>query len=213
MAQVSVKNFSGDVVETLSLDDSVFGLNRKDALIHQVYVAQQANERQVLAHTKTRAERAGSGRKPWKQKGTGRARVGSVRSPIWRKGGVTFGPTNERNFSQKVNKKMNTQAIKMVLSGKVVEERMIVINEFDLKEVKTKAVVAGLKNLSVKGSVLMAYHKEEQVAMRAGRNIPRVDVTLVDNLNVSDMLDHGFLIISKTGVQFLEKKYAAKKAA
>src|SRR3989339_2196997 len=117
--KIEVYNLAGKKIEDIEASDAVFGLPGNDELLHQVYVAISANQRQVLAHTKTRGERAGSGKKPWRQKGTGRARVGSVRTPVWKKGGVVFGPRKDRNFSQKINQKMKAQAIRMVLAEKL----------------------------------------------------------------------------------------------
>jgi large subunit ribosomal protein L4 len=210
---VEVKNIEGKKVEELKLSPEVFGMERNDALIHQVYLVHEANCRQVIAHTKTRGERAGSGRKPWKQKGTGRARVGSVRSPIWRKGGVTFGPTNERNFSKRINKKMNQQAIKMVLSGKLADKELVVVDTYSLKDNKTKEMAVALKNLEIKGRCLMAFTGTESKAMLASRNLEKAENIMVDKLNVLDMLNRKYLVISKEGVAYLEDKYGKQNEA
>ena len=138
----------------IELPEIVFGVQKNDALLHQVYVAQYANRRQVLAHTKDRAERAGSGKKPWRQKGTGRARVGSVRSPIWRKGGVIFGPTKDRNFKKDVSKKMNRKALAVALSGKLADKEIVIVDSLKMKEAKTKLMNKSLEALKLKGSLL-----------------------------------------------------------
>lgn len=213
MIKVDVKNFSGEKAGELELSEDVFGVKRKDSVIHQVYVSQYANQREILAHTKTRAERAGSGRKPWKQKGTGRARVGSVRSPLWRKGGITFGPTLLRNFKKKVNKKMNLLAIRMVLSGKLADKELVIIDKYDISDNKTKALAKGLANLKIKGSAIVAFGKEEKEKMLASRNISKVGHAFIENLNVYDMLNSKYLVLSQEGVKFLEEKYKPVKVA
>lgn len=207
MITVKVYNLEGKEVEKLKLDDSVFGLSANDDLLHQVYVSLASNRRQVLAHTKTRGERAGSGIKPWRQKGTGRARVGSVRTPVWRKGGVAFGPTSDRNFKKKINKKMNSKAITITLSGKLRDSQMLVINKLELKEKKTKKMAEALKNLKVKGSVLFGFSAKEKDLQLTSRNLPRVKNILTSQLNVLDILNNKNLILSKESVKYLEKKY------
>lgn len=210
MIKVEVKNLEGKKVEDLQLSDDVFGLQVKDEILHNVFVAGYANKREVLAHTKNRAERAGSGIKPWKQKGTGRARVGSVRSPIWRKGGITFGPRNERNFSKKVNRKEKRLAVKMALSGKISDGQISVVEKLILDENKTKIMAKALENLGLKGKMLMAYLPDEKKAALASRNIQGVQNILADNLNVFDILSNKYLVLSKEAVKMIEKKYSKK---
>ncbi|MEK7598375.1 MAG: 50S ribosomal protein L4 [Patescibacteria group bacterium] len=207
MPSAIVYNWEGEKSEELKLDDSVFGLPENDDLVHQVYVALMANKRQVLADTKNRRERAGSGIKPWRQKGTGRARVGSVRTPIWRKGGVVFGPTSDRNFKKKVNKKMNAKAIAVVLSGKLRDKEVIVIDKFNLKEKKTKKMAEGLKKFNLKGSILLSFSSEEKDLRVASRNLPKVKNILTNQLNVLDLLNNKNVIFSKESVKYLENKY------
>jgi large subunit ribosomal protein L4 len=211
MTKVPVYNLEGKVTGELKLDDSVFGLPKNNDLINQVYVALRANARQALAHTKTRGERAGSGIKPWRQKGTGRARVGSVRTPIWRKGGIVFGPRNNRNFSKKVNRKMNAKAVGVVLSGKLKDKELIVVDQIDFKEQKTRVVAAALEKLKLKGRTLMAFSDKEKNIMRLSRNIRNVNNILISQLNVLDMLNHKNLMLSQDSVKYLETKYAKKK--
>ncbi len=202
-----VYNLKGDKIKDIELSESVFGLELNDALLHQVYVSQYANRRRVLAHTKDRAERSGSGRKPWRQKGTGRARVGSIRSPIWRKGGVVFGPTKDRNFKKKITKKMNQKALAVALSGKLAEKEMVVVDSLKIEEIKTKLMAKALQSLNLKGSVLVAFSKDEKIYQRASRNIPEIDNIDVENLNVFDVLNHKYLVLSEEGVKMIEKKY------
>lgn len=206
MTKVKVYNLEGKEMEDLKLDDSVFGVPANNDLVHQVYVSLSANRRQILADTKTRGERAGSGIKPWRQKGTGRARVGSVRSPIWRKGGVIFGPTSERNFKKKINKKMNAKAIAITLSGKVRDNQLLVVDSFVLKERKTKKIAEALKNLKLKGSVLIGLSQKETETSLACRNMPNVMSISSRQLNVLEILNNKNLIISKESVKLLENK-------
>ena len=197
MLKVEVKDLKGTKQEELELNQDVFGVEIKDELIHQVYVSQASNQRQVIAHTKTRGERMGSGKKPWKQKGTGRARVGTVRNPIWRKGGVVFGPRNDRNFKKKINKKMNQSAIKMVLSGKLKDQELIVLADNNFAEKKTKNAKELLNKLGVKGSVLWAFDKNELENQKVSRNLEKVDNIFVDQINVYDMLNAKYLILTQ----------------
>jgi large subunit ribosomal protein L4 len=208
--KISVYNTAGQEVEKMELSEAVFGVKKNDDLIHQAMVAIESNQRQVLAHTKNRGERAGSGIKPWRQKGTGRARVGSVRNPLWKKGGVAFGPRKDRNFSKKINKKMNTKAIQMVLSAKLKDQEFIVLDKLDLSEKKTKAIAEILKNLKINGKILMAFFGEEKDLRIASRNIKNIQNILVGQLNVLEMLRNKFLLMTKDSVKYLENKYNKK---
>jgi len=210
MAKIKVYNLEGKVISDLELSDSVFGLPANDDLVHQVYVSLTANCRQVLADTKTRGERSGSGVKPWKQKGTGRARVGSVRTPVWRKGGVVFGPTSDRNFKKKINKKMNSKAILTVLSGKLRDKELTVVDRIELKENKTKEMAKAIINLDIKGRILMGFSEAEKKFTVASQNLPKVENIFVGQLNVLDLIKNKNLIISKESVEYLEKKYNQK---
>jgi len=207
MAKVKLYNTDGKEVKEIELVDSVFGLPANDELVHQVFVSLGANQRQVLAHTKTRGERSGSGIKPWKQKGTGRARVGSSRTPTWRGGGVAFGPTNERNFKKKINKRMNAKAIATVLSAKLRDGEMIVLDKLALKEKKTKEMAQVLKNLKLKGRMLIGFATDEKDMRAYSRNIDKVNNILVEKLNVLDMLNNKNLILTQNSVKYLEEKY------
>ncbi len=207
MLKVEVKKLNGEKAEELELNQDVFGVEIKDELIHQIYVAQASNKRQVLAHTKNRSERKCSGKKPWKQKGTGRARAGTASSPIWRKGGVVFGPTNERNFKKKINKKMNQVAIKMALSGKLKDSELIVLADNNFSENKTKQAQATLIALGIKGSVLWAFDKNELGNKVASQNLEKVNNIFVENINVYDMLNNKYLLVTKEGIKNLEEKY------
>jgi len=207
MMKYTVYNLKGDKIKEVNLPEDIFGLSANDALLHQVYVSQYANQRQVLAHTKDRSERAGSGKKPWKQKGTGRARVGSVRTPVWRKGGIVFGPTKDRNFKKDVPKKMNKKALAIALSGKVRDKELFLVESLKMSAVKTKMMKEALERLKINKTGLIAFSKDEKPAMRASRNLPKIDNIDVINLNVFDILNHKYLILSEEGVRILEQKY------
>ena len=211
MAKVSVYNLKGEITGELKLDDSIFGLPANNELVNQVYVALRANHRQVLAHTKTRGDRAGSGIKPWRQKGTGRARVGSVRTPVWRKGGIAFGPRKDRNFTKKVNRKMNAKAIATVISGKLKDHELIVIDKLDFKDKKTKQMSAALKNLKLKGKILMIFSDSEKSLMLLSRNLKSVSNILTNKLNVLEMLNSKNLVLSQESIKYLEAKYKKTK--
>lgn len=205
--KISVYNLEGKKVKDIDLSQDVFGVDSNNALLHQVYVARQANKRKAIAHAKDRSEVVGSNKKPWKQKGTGRARTGSVKNPIWRSGGVVFGPTRDRNFSKKVNRKSNKKAIKIALSEKAGNKNIVVVDNFDIKEKKTKEFARGLKNLKLSGKVLINLEEKEKDAYRFIRNIKGVKCIPVSGLNVLDILNYKNLVISENGVRFLEKKY------
>jgi large subunit ribosomal protein L4 len=211
MIKFPVYNLKGEKVKEIELSEMVFGAKRNDALLHQIFVSQYANRRKILAHTKDRAERAGSGIKPWRQKGTGRARVGSVRTPVWRKGGIVFGPTKDRNFKKDVPKKMGQKALAVVLSSKVADKELFLIDSLDMKEVKTKKMQEAVKNLKIKGSLLIGFSGKEQDAKRASRNLPKVLNADAVSLNVFDLLNHKYLLMSEEGVRVLEKKFEAKR--
>ena len=207
MIKLPVYNLAGKEVRSVELDERVFALPKNDALLHEVYIALSANERGVYAHTKGRGERKGSWKKPWKQKHTGRARAGSVRSPLWRKGGVVFGPKKDRNFSKKINRKARQKAVRLALSEKVRSETIRIVDSLALPEWKTKRIAAMLSSFSMTGkSAVLAFAKEEVGLDRASRNIPKVSPVSVNTLNTKELLDHQFLLMSTTAVADLEKR-------
>lgn len=207
MITLPVYNLEGKKVSSIELNESVFALPKNDALLHEVYVSLSANERGVFAHTKGRGERSGSGKKPWKQKHTGRARAGSVRSPLWRKGGIIFGPKKDRNFSKKINRKVRQKAIKIALSEKVRSDALRIVDSFSLSEWKTKAVATALSALSVSGkSAIIAFSQGESGIDRASRNIPKVLPLPIHTMNTKDLLDHQILLLSSGAVADLEKR-------
>lgn len=208
MAKVAVYNNLAKETGSMELNDTVFGIKSKMPVIHQVYVALTANLREPWAHTKNRGEVRGGGKKPWKQKGTGRARHGSIRSPIWRGGGITFGPLNVRNYKQKVNEKMNKQAVRMCLSDKIIENKFIVLEDLT-SDGKTK-VMAQLRDAlpGSKKTALWLLPKKDDMVKRATRNLEKLDLKLASDVNVVDLLHHQYIIITKAGVNVLEKRLA-----
>jgi large subunit ribosomal protein L4 len=211
MASAKVYNFTGTETGDITLSDAVFALPANDTLLHQVAVAIAANQRVSIAHTKDRSERAGSGRKPWKQKGTGRARSGSVRSPLWRKGGVTFGPTSDRNFSQKVNQKMRRKATAIALSEKLRSGKLVIVEAFDFSDKKTKLFASGLEALKLTGKgVLVSFTSEEKSFEGMTRNIPRVEHALAENISVADLLNREYVLVTRAGIAQLEARLTSE---
>ena len=209
MAKVSVYNTSGKTVGEIELSDKLFALPSNDTLLHQVYVVLSGNLRQVIAHTKDRSERAGSGVKPWKQKGTGRARIGSVRAPHWRKGGVVFGPSNTRNFVRELNRKMRQKAVLIALSEKIRSGKLLVVDTFTFETQKTKQFASFLASLKIaKRGLLVALDIAEKDTERMSRNVEKVINTLAVDVNVKQLLDKEYLLISKQGLETLEKRFA-----
>ncbi len=195
----------------LKLNEAIFGLPWNADLVHQAVRVALANKRQVLASTKTREEVSGGGRKPWRQKGTGRARHGSIRSPLWKGGGVTFGPTSERNFKLKINKKMARKAFLTALSAKAKDGELLVLDGLKLSAPKTKEMAKIMKNFSqVKNGLLALAEKSEDIK-RAGRNLPNLNIINIDNLNILDILKYKYLIFTKEGIEHLSKKYGTVK--
>lgn len=213
--KVKVYNQEAVPVKDIELAASIFGIKANVDLLHQAIVTQEANERQVLAHTKDRSEVRGGGKKPWKQKGTGRARVGSSRSPIWIGGGVTFGPTKDRNFSLKLNKKMKQKAVMMALSDKIKQDSLVIIDNLEIKEFKTKNFLALLNSfekeiLPVRRNLLVINSSKDKQVFYSGRNIKGVNIINPENINIVDLLAHRQVIISESGIKALEKQYGKK---
>ena len=200
-----VYDINGKELETIVLEDSVFGNEYNEALIHQVVVAQLANKRQGTKSALTRTEVRGGGKKPWRQKGTGRARQGSIRAPQWIKGGVVFAP-KPRDFSQKINKKMKVAAMKSALSAKAMGDNFVVIKDPDI-EAKTKNVAKMLESLNLNGRTLIVYEGENKNAVLAARNIPTAEIACVDLLNVYDLVANTNFVITVSAVKKLEEVY------
>lgn len=213
MSSVKVYNMSGKVVGEQALPDRLFAVPVKADVVHQVAVAQQANSRQVLAHTKTKGEIRGGGRKPWKQKGTGRARQGSIRNPQWRGGGIVFGPRSNRNFSLKVNKTMKQAALAMVLSDKVANDKLVVLDQFTVPAAKTKQLRDALKALpSGASKTLLSLGDLDTNVVRAAQNLSKIAFCSANSLNVVDLLNYDYLVLDQAAVAKMEKAFTKAKA-
>ena len=210
MASIKVYNQSGLEVETMNLDDSVFGVEFNEALVHQVVVAQQNNARQGTKSTLTRTEVRGGGIKPWRQKGTGRARQGSIRSPQWTGGGVVFAP-KPRDFSQKVNKQMKVGALCSALSNKVNDNALVIVDEVKLNNAKTKEMVAVLKALPLDQTrrMLLVVTDKDEAVVRASANLPKVKTINSSLINVYDVMANENLVMTKEAVKKVEEAYKA----
>ena len=206
MAEVSVLNMEGNEVEKLNLNDSIFGVEINEHLVHLAVVSQLANNRQGTQSAKTRSEVRGGGRKPWRQKGTGHARQGSIRAPQWTGGGVVFAP-KPREYSKKLNKKERRLALKSALTSRVYENKFIVVYEFKFDEVKTKNVENMLNNLNVKKAMVIMGDKNDNLILSA-RNIPGVKTALTSTINVYDILKYDTVVVSKEAVANIEEVYA-----
>lgn len=216
--ETKIYNQKGEEAGKIKLPDSVFGLPRNDDLVHQVVVSMQANKRTPVAHAKGRSEVSGGGKKPWRQKGTGRARHGSSRSPIWRGGGVTHGPDKEKNYTKKINRKMMTNAFYTVISQKLRDNNILFLDKFDLQESKTKKADEILNSISKvknyeelktkkRNKALVATPQKEEIIEKSFRNIPGMNISETRNLNVSDLLKYKYLILEKPkeSIKILEK--------
>ncbi len=208
MPSIKVLNQAGVEVSTMELNESVFGVEYKPALIHQVVVAQLNNKRQGTKSTLTRTEVRGGGIKPWRQKGTGRARQGSIRSPQWTGGGVVFAP-KPRDFSQKINKKAKRVALLSSLSAKLSDGDMIVVDKLALEAAKTKEMAAVLKALNVEKRVLLVVTKEDADVVRAAKNIPTVTTIASDLINVYDVVANEKFIATEQAIKNIEEAYKA----
>ena len=203
--QTKVYNIKGEHVGEITLNDEVFAVPYNEAVIHQVVVATLANGRQGTKSTLTRSEVRGGGRKPWRQKGTGNARQGSIRAPQWIKGGVVFAP-KPRDFSKKVNKKVKELAFMSAISTRLEEQNVIVLDDLAI-EAKTKEMVAVLENLKVNRSVVVVTDSANENVVLAGRNIPEVTVANADNLSTYEIVSNEKLIITKSAIKKIEEAY------
>lgn len=207
MAKVSVYNMEGKEVETMELDDAVFGVEVNEHLVHMAVVQQLANNRQGTQKAKTRSEVRGGGRKPWRQKGTGRARQGSIRAPQWVKGGIALGP-KPRSYKYTVNKKERRLAIKSLLSSKVIENELTVVDKLELAEIKTKTMVKALADLKVEGKTLIVLPENNKNVLMSARNIEGVKTITLNNINVFDLLKYNNLVLPLETVKKIEEVYA-----
>ena len=207
MPKIDVYNIEGKKVSTIELNDNVFGIKPNEKVVHSALVNYMANQRQGTASTKTRAEVSGGGRKPWKQKGTGRARQGSTRSPQWIKGGIALGP-KPRDYRYTINKKERRLAIKSVLSSKVLENNLVVVDKLQFEEIKTKQMVSALTNLKVEGKTLVVLPEKNLNVQKSAKNIENVKTTLTNTINVYDLLKYNKLLLTVDSVKALEEVYA-----
>lgn len=206
MANVKVYNMSGAEVGTIDLNDGIFGIDVSEHAMHMAVVQYLANRRQGTQSAKTRAEVRGGGRKPWRQKGTGRARQGSIRSPQWTGGGVVFAP-KPRDYSIKLNKKERRLAIKSALTTKVNESKLIVLDSFELDEIKTKKFVAVMNNLKAEKALVVLNEKNDNV-IKSANNVPTVKTALTNTINVYDILKYDTLVLTQDAVATIQEVYA-----
>ena len=206
MAKVSVLNMQGNEVGTMDLDDAIFGVKINEHLVHMAVVQQLANNRQGTQKAKTRSEVRGGGRKPWRQKGTGHARQGSIRAPQWKGGGVVFAPV-PRDYSFKLNKKEKRAALKSALTSRVQENKLIVVEELKFDEIKTKNFKKVMDNLKVDKALVVLGDKNENTVLSA-RNIPTIQTAYADSINVYDVMNGGTLVLTKDAVTKIEEVYA-----
>ena len=205
MATVAVYNIEGKEVDKLELNDNVFGVEINEQLVHKAVVTQLANKRQGTQSAKTRSEVSGGGKKPWRQKGTGHARQGSIRAPQWKGGGVVFAPT-PRDYSFKLNKKEKRAALKSVLTSKVEEGKFIVLDDLRLDEIKTKKFVQVMNNLKLEKALVVLNDMDTNVIASA-RNIPTVKTAQTNELNVFDALKYDTVVVTKAAVETIEEVY------
>ena len=206
MLKVDVLNMEGKKVGDIELNESVFGVKVNDIVVHTALVNYLANQRQGTQSTKTRAEVRGGGRKPWRQKGTGRARQGSIRAPQWIKGGIALGP-KPRSYKYAIPKKMRQLALKSVLTSKVQEGNLVVVDKLELNEIKTKNMVNVLNNLKVNKALVVLDSKNLNVQASA-RNIENVKTSLVNTINVYDLLKYDSLVLTEDAIKKIEEVYA-----
>ena len=207
MPKIDVYDINGKKVKELELNEAVFGIEPNEAVVHSVLVNFLANQRQGTQSTKTRSEVSGGGRKPWRQKGTGRARQGSIRAPQWIKGGIALGP-KPRSYKYTVNKKERQLAVKSVLSSKVLENELVVVDSLPLNDIKTKEMVKALSNLKIEGKALIMLPEKNEKVQKSARNIEGVKTTLVETINVYDLLKYNKLVVTEDTVKKLEEVYA-----
>jgi len=198
--EIKMYTQNGKEKGTIELNESVFGLESNENIVHRALIYQLANARLNVAHTKTRGERRGSTRKIYRQKGTGRARMGSNRSPIRKKGWVAFGPRNNRNFTISMNKKERRLAINVLLSDKVRNNKLVILDKLSLKEIKTSEMVKVFKSLPKHNKILLALREKDEIIMKSSNNLPNVKNLLLPYLNVKDLLKYDTLVLIKDSI-------------
>ena len=207
MPKVALYNSKGEQVGEVELKEEIFGVEVNEAILHDVVVNQLANRRQGTHSAKTRSEVSGGGRKPFRQKGTGRARAGTIRSPLWRKGGIVF-PPKPRSYKYSLPKKVRRLALKSALSSKVLDGNIIVLEGLQIAEPKTKEIAGLLANLKVDSKALVVTAEADTAVVKSARNMPRVTPTHANSLNVYDVLNHEKLIITRDAVTKVEEVLA-----
>lgn len=206
MAKVSVYNMEGKEVDSIELDDAIFNVEVNEHLVHMAVLNQLANNRQGTQKAKTRSEVRGGGRKPWRQKGTGHARQGSIRAPQWTGGGVVFAPV-PRDYSMKMNKKEKRAALKSALTSRVQENKLVVVDELKMDEIKTKNFVKVMSNLKLDKALVVLADNDKNVVASA-KNIPTVKTASTDTINVYDILKYNTLVLTKDAVKNIQEVYA-----
>lgn len=211
MIKTKVYNISGQAISEKSLPEKIFEVEINPRLINQAAIRQLANQRRAIAHTKTRSEVRGGGRKPFRQKGTGHARAGSSRSPIWIGGGITFGPRNIRNYQQRLPQKMRNTAIKMALSEKIKNKKIVIIKDFELAKYSTKKIEQILQKLPIEeGKILVILPKMDVNLELSLANLPYLKTIQTENINVIDLLKYDYLITNIEAVEKIEKILSSK---
>lgn len=211
MSKIKIYNLDGKEVSEADLDASVFGVKANDELVSQAVRVQRARARHAIAHTKTRGEVSGGGKKPWKQKGTGNARAGSSRSPLWSGGGITFGPRNTRNYSLCLNVKAKRAALRVALSEIAQENKMVVVNDLAMKEISTKNFVSILEKLPIKeGKILIILDKVSKEVELSAANLAYVKIIKAENINVIDLLNYNFVIATTDALAKINQNLAKK---
>lgn len=211
MVEVELYNQEGKKIKKVKLNPELFDVEMNEQLVYEAVVAAMANRRKPYAHAKDRSEVRGGGRKPWRQKGTGRARHGSIRSPIWIGGGATFGPTKDRNFSKAINKKAKKKALAIALTERAKEGGIMLIDALTLEEPKTKKFTGIIKSLPVGRKLLLVLDKPSKNIMQAAQNIPWIYVIGANNLNILDVLNYPKILIVEPALTMIEKLYGLKK--
>jgi large subunit ribosomal protein L4 len=212
MSKVSLYNQKGEVVGETLLPKEIFDIKMSPDLVHQVVIAQMGNRRKIIADTKNRSEVSGGGKKPWRQKGTGRARHGSTRSPLWRHGGITFGPTTEVSFKKEIPNKMKRKALFMVISEKARKNLLIIVEDLKIEKVKTKLMTEILKKLPSKGkTALIALPGMDKDIIIASRNISGIETMQAKDLNCLDLLSWEYLILPKESVKKIKEVFGKSK--
>lgn len=215
--KVDLYNQDGKKIKTEEIPDNIFNLKINKDLLHQVIVAYQSNKKKITSHVKTRGQVRGGGAKPWRQKGTGRARHGSIRSPIWKGGGVIFGPNPNTNFTKKINKKMRIRALFMALSSKVKDKEFLLLDSLKLDKPKTKKLfeiikklisilLKDLKKKKQNPSVLIIVHSVDENLKRASKNIPKLEVLNAEYINAFNILSYKYLILLKDSIEIIKKR-------